>query len=448
MPSPVTQSATGAPGWSAAAILIAALAGIPIAAVLWALTATTNADAWLISLPAYALNTALLMALVGALSGAIGVGAAWIVTAMAFPGRRLLSWLLVLPLAAPAYIIAYLYTDLLSFSGPAQSTLRAVFGWGAGDYWFPQIRSLPGAALMLSLVLYPYVYLLARAAFAAQSRSQFQAARTLGMSPSRAFFAVVMPGARPAIAGGLALVLMETLADFGVADYFAIPTFSTGIFRTWLAMGDRLAAMKLAGIMVLFVILLVGVEALSRRGSVTSNDRLSAAPPPFTLSPAMAALAAAACAAPVLLGFAIPVAGLVVFAATEGDGLSLGVLLGYARNSVVAGIAAAAIATSLALLLAYAQRQASSSNVSGMLIKTGVRISTLGYALPGALLAVGLLGPFASVDRSVTRFSRAVFDLDHGLLLTGSIALLVYALVIRFLTVSYNSVSGEMAKIS
>ena len=386
--------------------------------------------------------------MVGVLSTIIGVGVAWLVTIAEFPGRKALSWMLVLPLAAPSYIIAYLYTDLLSFSGPVQSAIRAAFDVGPGEYWFPQIRSIPGAAIMLSLVLYPYIYLLARASFASQSRSQFQAARTLGLSPQSAFFKVALPGARPAIAGGLALVLMETIADFGVADYFSIPTFSTGIFRTWLAMGDRLAAMKLAGFMLLFVIALLAFESLSRRGSVASSDRLSSAAPPFKLSASGTALAIFCCALPITFGFIVPVAILLNFSLTQGDGQSWVLLWSYAQNSIGAASITSVIAVVLALLLVYAQRQMEANRFSGHAVKAGTRIATLGYALPGALLAVGLLGPLGSFDQTITRFSRETFGLSHGLLLTGSITVLVYALVVRFLTVSFNSINGGISKIS
>ncbi|MEM9421168.1 MAG: iron ABC transporter permease [Pseudomonadota bacterium] len=441
--------------WTITAVLIAAFVSIPLVAVLWALPSDgggTTDHLWRTTLPGYAANTAQLMLFVGAMTAFLGVGLAWLVTVASFPGRVLFSWLLVLPLAAPAYIIAYLYTDLLTFSGPVQTWLRGTFDWQAGDYWFPAIRSVPGAALMLSLVLYPYVYLLARAAFSAQSRGQFQAARTLGLSPGQAFLRVALPGARPAIVAGLALVLMETLADFGVADYFAIPTFSTGIFRTWLAMGDRVAAMKLAGVMLLIVFALVTVEALSRRGEVASGDRLSAAPPPLALSGIGSALAMLACLLPVMLGFIVPAAVLVHYAVVDGDGQSWTVIGGYAKNSVVAAVLASLVATGLAVLLTYAGRKAqqgpSPRKAGPLVVRSGIRLATLGYALPGALLAVGLLSPLGGVDQSLTRFSRDTFGFSHGLLLTGTIALLVYALVVRFLTVSYNSVSAGMEKVS
>ncbi|MEO1043406.1 MAG: iron ABC transporter permease [Pseudomonadota bacterium] len=437
--------------WTLTATLVASLALVPLVAVAQSLV-FGDRDAFghlfVTTLPVYAGNTALLMIMVGSLSAIIGVGTAWLVSSSSFRGRRFWSWVLVLPIAAPAYIIAYLYTDLLTFSGPIQSGLRAFFGWSASDYWFPNIRSLPGAALMLSLVLYPYVYLLARASFAAQSRSQLLAARTLGLSTMGTFWRVALPGARPAIVGGLALVLMETLADFGVADYFAIPTFSTGIFRTWFALGDRSVAMQLAGVMLLFVVVLVTFEASTRRGQVASTDRLSATEPPFTLSDRDTLLANCLCALPVILGFALPMLLLVNNVLTQQDSQSFGAFLGFVTNSVGTAAITAGLATMLALILGYAARQSRPENVAGQLLIGGIRLSTLGYALPGALLAVGLLTPLGVVDQALTRTLRDTAGWSGGLILSGTVVLLIYALLIRFLTVSYNSVSAGMTKIA
>ncbi|WP_081871725.1 ABC transporter permease [Parvularcula oceani] len=440
---------TGRLSWAGiGTAVVAALACLPILAILWGGFGRPDeiVGASSVVLPDYLLNTGGLVLIVGVLATAIGVGTAWLTTAMTFPGRALFSWLLVLPLAAPAYLVAYVYTDLLAFTGPVQTALRAAFG-ADGSAWVPPVRSLPGAGLMLALVLYPYIYLLARAAFSAQSRSQFLAARSLGASPASAFRRVALPGARPAIVGGLALVLMETLADFGVADYFAIPTFSTGIFRTWLALGDRQGALQLAGILLIFVAALVAVEAASRRGEVTSRDRLSEGAPPFTLSPRHAALAMIACALPILLGFVVPVSRLAWLALAGGDRMAFGTLLGYAGNSVSIAVITAGIATATALLLGYAERRAQKRGVLGRAKRGALRLATLGYALPGTLLAVGLLSPLGSFDRWLTRLSREVTGIDHGLLLTGSIALLTYALTVRFLTVSYNAVGAGFEKV-
>lgn len=436
--------------WIALALGLAAVAAVPLISVMSAWFGVGESLGHVTStiLPVYATNTLLLMIMTGVLSLIIGVGAAWLVASCDFSGRRVWSWLLVAPIAAPAYIIAYVYTDLLEFSGPVQSWLRSGLGWEAGAYWFPQVRSLPGAALMLSLVLYPYVYLMARASFAAQSRSQLLAARTLGASASTAFFRIALPSARPAIAGGLALVLMETLADFGVADYFAIPTFSTGIFRTWYAEGDRQTALQFASIMLIFVIILVAGEAASRRGQVVSQDRMSDGEPPYRFGATGNILANMACAIPFVLGCALPLGILAANAISVGDQQPLSAISAYTWNSFIAASVTAIIAAVFALLLVYAFRQSGETGRTGRATRASIRFATLGYALPGALLAIGLLGPLGFVDQAITRFARDTFGWSGGLLLSGSIVVLTYALVVRFLTVSYNSLSGGMAKVS
>ncbi|WP_234035710.1 ABC transporter permease [Erythrobacter insulae] len=434
-------------GWLVSAVIIAALAGLPIAAILIsAPSGGMEAIAHLAStvLARYTVNTALLMVLAGGLAAVVGTGCAWLITATDFPGRRLLAWALVLPLAVPAYIAAYIYADLFDFVGPVQSGYRALFGWNAGEYWFPQIRSLGGGAFVLGIVLYPYVYLLARAAFAAQSHTQFKAARSLGASPRSAFTRVALPAARPAIAGGLALVLMETLADFGVAQYFAIPTFSTGIFRSWLAMGDKQAALKLAAMMLVFVIVLITLEASTRKGRSDSRDGLSAATrePLIALSPRGKALAAMACALPVLLGFVVPAAHLAWLAMSDAAIGAAGNLWTYVSGSLQLGLAASVTCLIAALLLAFAKSRSDSRWVRG-----SIRVATLGYALPGALLAVGLLAPIGLVDGGLTRFARDTFGYSGGLILTSTSVVLIYALSVRFMTVAYNSVDGGLSKI-
>jgi len=424
------------------------LAGLPIAAIVWeALTGRTAALGALAAtvLPTYIGNTALLMLLTGTLAGVTGTGCAWLIAATRFPGRRVLGWALVLPLALPAYLSAYIYAGILDYAGPVQRALRGATGWGAGDYWFPDIRSLPGGAFVLGSVLFPYVYLLARTAFATQSLTQFRAARSLGAAPWRAFWHVALPAARPAVAGGLALVLMEVLADFGVADYFAIPTFSTGIFRSWLAMGDKAAALKLAAVMLLFVIALVAFEARTRTGRTASRDGLAGRAtdePLVALTPGGKALAFAACLLPVLIGFVVPAGYLVSLALTDTARSAAGDLSTYLGSSLRLGVVAAALCLLTALVLAFA-RARSTSPVTA----SAIRLATLGYALPGALLAVGLLAPLGALDVSVTRFARDSLGWSGGLLLTGTSAVLVYALSVRFLTVAYNSVSGGLARI-
>ena len=447
--SGATNSGDGSGRWTVAALVIALLAGLPIAAILWESLAGGTGGLGQIAgtvLPTYIANTLLLMLVAGGLAGVTGTGCAWLVAATRFPGRRVLGWALVLPLALPAYLAAYIYAGLLDYAGPVQTALRTGTGWGASDYWFPDIRSLGGGAFVLGIVLYPYVYLLARTAFATQSLTQFRAARSLGAAPSRAFWHVALPAARPAIAGGLALVLMEVLADFGVAEYFAIPTFSTGIFRSWLAMGDKPAALKLAAIMLLFVIALVAWEAHTRRGRADSRDGLAArggeAEPLVALSPLGKALAFAACLTPVFLGFVLPAGYLVNLAISDTAQNSAGDLATYLGGSLRLGIAAASLCLVAALVLAFARARSASRVTAG-----AIRLATLGYALPGALLAVGLLAPLGAFDVTVTRFARDNLGYGGGLLLTGTSAVLVYALSVRFMTVAYNSVSGGLARI-
>lgn len=434
-------------GLTLAALAIGALAALPLIAIpLGSLGGGMAAIAHLARtvLPTYTVNTALLMLLSGSIAVVIGTSAAWLVSAAEFPSRRLLAAALVLPLAVPAYIAAYIYADILSFAGPVQSGLRAVTGWGVADYTFPNIRSLPGGAFVLGLVLYPYVYLLARGAFAAQSLIQFRAARSLGASPRTAFWRVALPTARPAIAGGLALVLMEVLADFGVAEYFAIPTFSTGIFRSWLAMGDKQAALKLAAAMLVFVAVLVIFEARTRTGRTASRDGLAAqqGEPLIELSPLGKALALVVCGTPVLLGFVVPAGWLAWLATSDAARSATRQLSEYLSGSLWLGLAAALTCVTAALLLAFAKARSQSPLVTG-----AIRLSTLGYALPGALLAVGLLAPLGAFDQSMTRFARDSLGHTGGLLLTGTSVILIYALSVRFLTVAYNSLDSGLSRI-
>ena len=421
------------------------LAVLPILAVLKALIFgdfVSWKPLWQTTLPDYLINTSLLMVMVGGFSAIIGTFTAWCVTYYDFWGRKALSWMLILPLSAPAYIVAYLYTDLMEFYGPVQSGLRNLFGWEAGAYWFPKIRTVPGAAIMLSLVLYPYVYLLARAAFTHQSRGQWHAARSLGLNPNQAFWRVALPAARPAIAGGLALVLMETLADFGVADFFAIPTFSTGIFRNWLALGNKDIAMKLASLMLLAVFFLLIVETLSRRGQVATHDAKVSNSELITLPRIKSGLVTIICSIPVLFGFLIPFCVLAYYAIIQGDGQGRAEFIQYTVNSLSTAIIVAFIAVIIAVFFAYIHR-----GNANKFVKANIRLATLGYALPGALLAVGLLSPLGAFDQIISRFSRDSLGWSEGLILTGTTIALIYALTIRFLTVSFNSVSTGFEKV-
>lgn len=391
-------------------------------------------------------NTAWLLLFVGVGTTLLGVGGAWLTSTLEFPGHRLLTVALVLPLAAPAYVIAYVYTDFLDYSGPLQSTLRAWFDLAPG-YYFPQLRSLPGAALMLTLVLYPYVYLLARAAFMAQSSALFDAARVLGNGPWQAFFRVALPTARPAVVGGLALVLMETVADYGVVAYFGVATFTTGIFRTWYALGDQLAAMQLAAWLFIVVLVLVLAEYFLRRGRVANPVGHLPAPKPLRLRGAVAWLVTLACALPVVFGFVLPLILLGKHALLVGDPLFGRSFGGFVLNSFWVAGSAALIATALALFLGYRLRERRSrlGQVTGQL---AVRLAALGYALPGAVLGLALLVPLSGFDKWLATLLRDEFAIRSGLLLTGTVAALVFAYVVRFMTAAHNSVDAGLTLVS
>ena len=422
------------------ALFVAALVSLPIVVTLLSL-AQPAGPIWEhlreTVLNEYLLNTLTLMMLTGGLSLLLGVSTGWLIGACQFRGRATLSWLLMLPLASPAYIVAYVYTDLLEVSGPVQTTLRSWLSLGINDLQFPPIRNLTGAAVLLSLVLYPYIYLLCRNSFAGRSGVQFDAARVLGHGPFSAFFRVALPAARPAIVGGLALVLMETLADFGVVSYFSVPTFSTGIFRTWLGLGDPQAALKLASLMLLFVIVLVGLEESNRRGAVDRSDIAGASQ--INLTGVRAFFAIAACVLPIVLGFAIPAVTLALYAADNVNVVTQAKFTQLALNSLLLAMAAGVGVTLIAWVLAYVKRLRPSPLTHGL-----IRVSTLGYALPGILLAVALLKP-------VGAFDHWLMETWSGLstpLLSGSLFLLLYAYVCRFLTVAYQSVDSGFAGIS
>lgn len=432
--------------WNTTAILIALSLAAPIA-VVGMNVFLPGGDAWkhLVAtvLPEYALNSLILVALVAVGTTIVGVACAWLVTSCEFPGRGVLEWALALPLAMPAYVIAYAYTDALQFAGPVQTTLRAAFGWAAGDYWFPEIRSLPGAAAMFVAVLYPYVYLLARVAFLQQSPSLAEAGRTLGLPPWQAFFRVNLPLARPAIAAGAALACMETLADFGTVSYFGVQTFTTGIFRAWLSMGEPVAAAKLAMILLAFVAVLLAGERLARR-----RARFHDAPSPrrrtrVALSPAAAAAALAACLAPLAIGFAIPGAILARLSILGGDQEFGARFATLAANSFFLAAITAAIAVVLAVTMAYGARISRSTTAVAV-----NRIAALGYAVPGAVIAIGVLIPAARLDNLVADLLDAMFGMSAGLLLTGSLVALVYAYLIRFLAVALQSVEAGLARIT
>lgn len=395
-------------------------------------------------LPRYIGNSLLLVLGVSIGTGMIGVSTAWLVTMCRFPGSRVMQWALLLPLAVPAYILAYVYTELLEFYGPVQIALRSMFGWtSVEDYWFPPIRSLIGAVVMLSLVLYPYVYLLARVAFLEQSVCTLEASRSLGCSPWRSFLKVALPLARPAIVAGLALVMMETLNDYGTVQYFAVDTFSVGIYRTWFNMGERIAASQLAACLLVVVLAVLLLEQWSRRQTryyqSTSRHQMAS---PYALQGRRAVLAGLVCGLPILLGFIIPALLLLQMATanlTERFGERFWTL---AQNSLILALLTAAIGIGLALILAYGLRLRPTR-----LMSFSVRSAAIGYAIPGSVIAVGVLMPIGQIDNAIDVWMRSTFGISTGLLLSGTIAALVFAYLVRFLAVAFNTVESSLVRI-
>lgn len=373
----------------------------------------------------------------------IGTYTAWLTANHEFPGRKLLEWTLILPLAIPAYVLAYTYTDLLQYAGPVQSFLRESFGWQVKqDYWFPEIRSLGGAVAMLTLALYPYVYVLARVAFLEQSTTLSEAARNMGLRPLSAFVRVSLPLARPAIAAGVALALMETLADYGTVSYFGVPTFTTGIFNAWFSQGDRIAAAKLAVLLMGFVILLMLLEHWARRRA-RFHQSAGQRHVRLRLTGLRAAFATLLCALPIALGFAIPTLILLKLAFTEGDVQFGARFVKLSVNSFGVAAITALIAVSAALLLAYLARS------SGRRIQVLLnRLVGLGYAVPGTVIAVGVLIPLIAIDHFLVDSISNIFGFKTGLLLTGGFLVLIYAYLIRFLAVALQSVEAGLNKIT
>ena len=446
---PAASGRAARPPWLLLLALITALlVAVPILSVGSFVGAGGTQDTWAhlaaTVLPDYIRTTLWLCAGVGIGVALLGVGAAWLVTRHEFAGRATLEWALLLPLAMPAYVMAYTYTDLLQYVGPVQTALRQAFGWGRADYWFPEVRSTGGAALMFTLVLYPYVYLLARTAFIERGGAMLEVARSLGLTPRQGFLRVSLPLARPAIAGGVSLALMETLADFGTVSYFAVQTFTTGIYRAWFSLGDRVAAAQLAAVLLAFVIAVLALERLSRGGRRFADSSLRRGAGSRTpLAGRRAALALAACALPLGLGFVLPAGLLLRMALREGDAQWGERFVRLAGNSLLLAGLTALLAVALALLIGYAARVH-----RGVAMRWAQRIAGLGYALPGSVIAVGVLIPVSRLDHALAAVLNQAFGWQVGLLLTGSIAALVYACLVRYLTAALQAVEAGLARIT
>ncbi len=429
-----------------AALAIAAVVALPLLSVAWLALARAGDQAlpWGTVIAGHALNTALLMALVGIGVALLGTGAAWLASRHDFPGRRLLDWALALPLAIPAYLLAFIYADLLEYAGPVQKALRQLFGWqGPGDYHFPEIRSLPGAALVLTLALYPYVYLLARATFLSQTGHLMEAARMLGKGPWRAFFRVALPTAWPAIAAGSALALMETLNDYGVVDFLAVPTLTVGIFDTWLNMNDMAGAARLGLLMLGMVLVLLIVERRARGERRFHDSPAARRMRRLALRGWRGWLATGACLLPVALGFALPVAVLAAQAMRFWPEALENGLLQQALNSLLLAMLAAITATTLGLTLAAAARLDSHPAT-----RAAARLGSIGYAMPGAMLAVGLLHPLATLDNGLNILATLLGLAAPGLVFTGSILALVIGYNARFMALALGAAESGLARVS
>ncbi len=437
------------PPLAAIAFALAVLVALPVLAVGANLLTGGTGETWrhLLAtvLPEYVANSIWLCLGVGLGVAAMGTGAAWLVALNDFPGRRMAEWALLLPMAMPAYVLAYTYTDFLQYVGPVQSGLRESFGWTKGDYWFPDVRSLGGAIVLFSCVLYPYVYLLVRTAFLERAGGMIEAARALGLSPWQGFWRVSIPLARPAIAAGIALALMETLADYGTVAYFAVQTFTTGIYRAWFSLGDRVAAAQLAAALLGFVALLILLERVSRGRARYHDSSGRRRATRQVLTGWHALLAQLGCAIPIVVGFLLPALLLVRLATgdagEQAEGFAARFLI-LARNSFVLAALAAGIAALLALLLGFAARDGKA------LPHLAVRIVGLGYAVPGSVIAVGVLIPVTRLDHLLAGLWQQVTGVNPGLILTGGIAALVYAYLARFLAIALQTVDAGLARIT
>ncbi|ETX14495.1 iron ABC transporter permease [Roseivivax halodurans JCM 10272] len=434
--------------WSAGAVLIAALVLAPILSVL-GLAFFPEENIWphLISttLPRYLGNTAVLMAGTGLMTACMGTGAAWLVARYDFPGRRWLEWLLLLPLAIPAYVGAYALVDFLEYAGPVQTALRDLFGWqSARDYWFPQIRSMGAAIVVLSAALYPYVYLLTRNAFREQSGSAEEVAQSLGAGAFARFRRIGLPLARPAIAAGVAIVMMEAVNDFGTVDYFAVQTLTTGIFSVWLQSGNAGGAAQIACVILVVVVLLVSLERTSRRRMRFFNLSTRHRPVLRKRLTGRAGLAAClACGFPFALGFVLPVGVILEHAFDNAGEWTDPQLVRAGLHTMTVGAIAAAVTVAGGVFMVYGVR------LSGRrLPRLLMPITSIGYAAPGAVLGVGILIPLAAIDNAVADAIENATGVDIGLVMTGSAFALVLAYFVRFFAIAQGAADAAMGRVS
>ncbi|NQY60210.1 ABC transporter permease [Cognatishimia sp.] len=433
--------------WSLGSVVIALVVLAPIAAVFaLALFPTENIWPHLLSttLPRYLRTTLVLMVSVGVLAAVIGTTTAWLISRYNFPLRRVLEWALLLPLAIPAYVGAYALVDFLEYAGPVQTWLRGIFGWQTSrDYWFPEVRSLGAAIIVLSAALYPYIYILARATFREQSATSDEVARSLGAGALGRFIRVALPLARPAIAAGMAIVMMETVNDFGTVDYFAVQTLTTGIFNVWLESNNAGGAAQISCVILILVIFLVTSEKISRRRIKFFNLGKSTRPVTrVNLQGARAIVATLVCLLPFLIGFVLPVGVMGDHALANIDIWTDEGLIRALTNTVTVGAIAAFITVLAGVFLVYGVRLSGQS-----LPKLLLPLTTIGYAAPGAVLGVGILIPLAFLDHRLAELLERIFGGRFPLILTGSTFALVLAYCVRFFAIAQGAADAAMGRV-
>lgn len=433
--------------WKTSSGALALLLVLPILAIFTTAVGETNElFSHLMStvMPTYAYNTVVLVLGTILLSLVLGIPSAWIMAMCRLPSERILQWALVLPLAMPGYIVGYIFTDWFDFAGPVQIFLRDLTGWGPGEYWFPDIRTLTGATIVLSLVLYPYVYLLCRAAFMEQNVSLLQSARLLKCSPWESFRRISLPLARPSIAVGLSLVAMETVGDFGTVSYFAVNTLTTAVYDTWLGYSSLTAAAKISAIMLVVVILLLSAERYSRRKQKLFQSQFSSREDfRYDLVGWKKWLALTWCWGLVCVAFILPLGQLLIYAYKYFALSWTAEFREYALNSLYVSLAAAFIGVMVALIVNFSQRVNPSRQSLAFM-----RLSSMGYAVPGTVLAIGVMVPVLSMDHLVNDVAKYMEWERPGLIFSGSMFAIVFAMVVRFSAVAIGSIESSLSKVS
>ena len=428
-------------------VLIACLVAIPLLQIISSIGQSSDGTWQHLQetvLPGYLWTTLLLALGVGLLTTILGVGTGWLVSNCRFPGSGVLEWALLLPLAIPSYLLAYATTDVLQFSGPVQTFLRASFDWSRADYWFPNVRSLSGAITILSVNLYPYIYLASRTAFLEQSACIREMSRTLGLGAWKSFFRVSLPMARPSIFIGLSLVIMETLSEFGAVDYCAVDTLATGIYRTWTSRGSLIAASQLSLCLLGAVAFLIALESISRASlrfhSSDESNRVAARIP---LSFFKAFAASIFCWLPILMGFLLPTLLFAHKTWFNGDKRAFEMLADLGTHSLILATIAAAVAVGVGVHVANARRSHPTA-----LVRTSTRISSLGYAIPGGVIAMGVLGAILHIENGLNDVFESVFSWSPGFFFSGSILALLFAYQTRFLAVSLGVIQAGFTRVS